>query len=100
MYNLHYALQLFPSLIHAFCNMLMAPNSNLTVIFFYITVCEMHITYSLDETNFRITVCKMRMTLCIMRNTDVLDETFLCMALCKMHIALCNMLRKRCARRA
>ena len=52
MYNLHYVLQLFPSLIHAFCNMLMAQNSNLTVVFFYITVCKMHITYSSGETNF------------------------------------------------
>ena len=71
MYNLHYALQLFPSLIHAFCNMLMAPNSNLTVIFFYITVCEMHITYSSDETNF----CMMQ---CIICNTSCV----ICMMLC------------------
>ena len=57
MYNLHYVLQLFPSLIHAFCNMLMAPNSNLTVICFSITVCKMHITYSSDETNFCMMQC-------------------------------------------
>ena len=61
MYNLHYVLQLFASLIHAFCNMLMAQNSNLTVVFFYRTVCKMHITYSSGETNF----CMMQCIICI-----------------------------------